>query len=271
MPPLPTIACKECGHVNEGERVYCHNCGTKLDRSTLAVQQQKIESNEQRRRRVYKLLNPNGWFSPIRFLREATKTVAYAALAAVFIDAALPPEDVPEMPQTKVAMDAPDLGIVLENLAATAPGQKFRISEKEINGYLKNTVRTKPDGNWLSSFVEFQRAFANIQPESFRITSQNAIYGYPFYTGLTFKLSNWENKSVHQIAGANVGRLWIPPEIAIYLIDFFDPVKNALKRELASLDRIGAVEAKQGEVIVASPGVSAPATSATTPSPTPRP
>ena len=32
---MATLTCKECQHVNEEARIYCHNCGTKLDRSLL--------------------------------------------------------------------------------------------------------------------------------------------------------------------------------------------------------------------------------------------
>ena len=34
-PSGPTLTCSQCGFANETERVYCHNCGAKLDRSLL--------------------------------------------------------------------------------------------------------------------------------------------------------------------------------------------------------------------------------------------
>ena len=33
----PKLTCGQCGYENEPERVYCHNCGTKLDRSVSSV------------------------------------------------------------------------------------------------------------------------------------------------------------------------------------------------------------------------------------------
>lgn len=32
------LICTQCNHENEVERIYCHNCGSKLDRSQLPVE-----------------------------------------------------------------------------------------------------------------------------------------------------------------------------------------------------------------------------------------
>jgi hypothetical protein len=32
---MTKLACTECQHQNEVQRIYCHNCGAKLDRSAL--------------------------------------------------------------------------------------------------------------------------------------------------------------------------------------------------------------------------------------------
>jgi len=243
--------------------VYCHNCGNKLDRSTLAVQQQKVETPEQRRKRVHKLLNPNGWFSPWRFLRQGLKTVACAAVTAILIDAALPPDGVPAMPQTKVVVDAPDLGVVLDNLATARSGQKVLITENELNGYLKNTVRAKRDTSWLASFVEFERVFSNLEPGTLRLTVQNAVYGYSVYSGLTYKVAISNHKLAPTLAYSNFGRLRVPQELAVYTTVLFNSVKETLKRERDSLEKIAWAEVKKGEVILASPGTAEPGTSAT--------
>ena len=38
---MATLTCAECGFVNEAERVYCHNCGKKLDRSLIPKEDPK--------------------------------------------------------------------------------------------------------------------------------------------------------------------------------------------------------------------------------------
>ena len=63
--PEPTkpvnLTCEQCGHENEAERVYCHNCGGKLDRSLLPKEDPKTSTQaavEAARKHVAKMTNP---------------------------------------------------------------------------------------------------------------------------------------------------------------------------------------------------------------------
>ena len=260
MPPLPTIACKECGHVNEGERVYCHNCGNKLDRSILVIQQQKKnESAEQRRQRVLKMLNPNSGLPIHRILRETFKTLLYAALAAILIDAALPPQDVPPMPKTKLVDLVPGFETGLENLVSMPAGQKLFAPEDQINAYLKNHVRARKDTDWLASLVEFQRVFANLGNNTYRLTVQNAVYGYPLYAGITYSVRNQSNTVTVVPTGANLGRLSIHPDLARYTTGLLQSIFDALKHERELLERsVAHAEVEKGGVTIVARGPTAP-------------
>ena len=58
MPTMEVkLTCGQCGYANEPERVYCHNCGSKLDRSVLPKEEakRKEESPETARRIVARL------------------------------------------------------------------------------------------------------------------------------------------------------------------------------------------------------------------------
>ncbi len=66
-PINPILKCPQCEYANEPERVYCHNCGAKLDRSLLPqVKEAKEKQDQERaRRRVKKLTNPElGFIRP---------------------------------------------------------------------------------------------------------------------------------------------------------------------------------------------------------------
>ena len=53
-----TLVCKQCNFENEPERVYCHNCGAKLDRSLLPPEATKREDPVIVQERVRKLVRP---------------------------------------------------------------------------------------------------------------------------------------------------------------------------------------------------------------------
>ena len=97
-PPTPAnLPCAQCGYVNEAERVYCHNCGSKLDRSTLARRMTKgQDSPEKARKRISKLTNPKAGF-----IFQEVKTFFKVEISAVIIAALFlisqKPDGVPEV------------------------------------------------------------------------------------------------------------------------------------------------------------------------------
>jgi hypothetical protein len=87
------LTCAQCGYENEPERVYCHNCGNKLDRSLLPVETETAqESADIARKRILKMTRPGG--SPFRHVGTFFKTVAWGAVVAALALAALPPAGV---------------------------------------------------------------------------------------------------------------------------------------------------------------------------------
>src|SRR3982751_1779111 len=95
--PTPTLQCKECAYENEPERVYCHNCGAKLDRSVLPKEDQlRRESPDRARKRIMRMTNPGA--SPVRYAITTTlKVLAWAAFIAVGILTCLAPDNVPPL------------------------------------------------------------------------------------------------------------------------------------------------------------------------------
>ncbi len=52
------LVCPECQRQNEPERIYCHDCGARLDRSALAKVAPKGEDPKETHRRLHKLFDP---------------------------------------------------------------------------------------------------------------------------------------------------------------------------------------------------------------------
>src|SRR5881394_2951290 len=75
---MTKIVCGECRHENEAERIYCHNCGERLDRSAAAAQKPIVDPTETHRR-LQKMLGPP---SRVRHNFFAVSKLVLAAVAA---------------------------------------------------------------------------------------------------------------------------------------------------------------------------------------------
>ena len=117
-----TIVCKQCNYANEPERVYCHNCGAKLDRSLLPKEPVKNpkESVEKTRRRVKKMTNPaRGFF--LHWQKLLPQTILLAVSCAGLIQAARPPGGVPKVPSREDLLDTQPLAEQIEAQESCRP------------------------------------------------------------------------------------------------------------------------------------------------------
>src|SRR6185369_3109583 len=88
------LTCPECRRENEPERIYCHDCGARLDRSVLAKVAPKKEDARDTQRRLRSMLDPGRAKMRLTFFR-ISKLILGACALAVLIQMLLPP-DVPE-------------------------------------------------------------------------------------------------------------------------------------------------------------------------------
>ena len=96
-PSTNSLPCEQCGYANEPERVYCHNCGSKLDRSLLpTVEEKKQDHPDKVRKRIEKMTNPKSG-SVGREIKALFKVAFFSALVAVIILLVQKPDDLPEL------------------------------------------------------------------------------------------------------------------------------------------------------------------------------
>src|SRR5882762_5994149 len=86
---MTKLVCSECRHENEAERIYCHNCGERLDRSVVAAKQKGTDPQEAHRR-LQKMLGPPNRTRQNFF--AVSKLALAAAVVAALVEIALPPE-----------------------------------------------------------------------------------------------------------------------------------------------------------------------------------
>lgn len=242
--PEVKLTCGQCSYVNEHERVYCHNCGSKLDRSVLPKPDAnaKGETPDMERKRVTKMMNPSST-SVGRELFTLVKVVSGAAACAAVLLLALKPDDVPEVKRDILPRP---ITMELSDALAIPQPRSITFSEADVNGHLAKSVKAKEG---LVPGVEFTRMYVSFLGENvLRVSTEQSLLGYPIYSGIKMKVGVEGGKFKAECAGGNFGRLSVHPLLMKYADVAFQKLWTALKRERDQMDRMQSVKVEKGSI-----------------------
>jgi len=245
---MAEITCKQCGHVNEGERVYCHSCGAKLERSLLPEDPKPETTREKERDRIKKLTNPPRDLIA-RELSTICLVVLWGAVAAALIQIARPPDGVPTMSKEH-ALEAPQIDMDLEG-ALQSP-QKIALTEDGINAFLRNKIKAGEPG--LAGTVKFERVFVKLDDGVCGVVSQRAFLGYPLYGTILYRLAIADNKLQATCVGGYFGRLPVNPKLMASLTVIYQDLWDKLKPEHKVLDQMASIEVTKKDGVIVSTG-----------------
>lgn len=230
------LICPECRRENEAERIYCHDCGARLDRSALAKIAPKGEDAKETQRRLRTMLDPQRAKMRLMFFK-ISKLILGAFVAAALIQMVLPP-DVP--PSKKSEEFPPQINLDIENAAITPGAPPLQYTEAQVNAYLGSALKSKKPA--LSKLLQFERAIVHFEAQICRITTQRSIFGFSFYTTTSSKatLENGTLKAAN--IGGRIGRLPIHPLLMKYADPIFGDLWMALDRERKAVSKMNAIE-----------------------------
>lgn len=230
------LICPECRRENEPERIYCHDCGARLDRTALAKIAPKGEDAKETQRRLRTMLDPQRAKMRLMFFK-ISKLILGAFAAAALVQMLLPP-DVP--PRTKTGEFPPQINLDLENAAMNHSTTPLRYTEAQVNAYLGSALKSKQAV--LSKLVQFERATVNFDENVCLITVERSLFGFSVFTGTASKvtLDNGTLKASNN--GGRIGRLPIHPLLMKYADPIFADLWTALERERKSVAKMGAIE-----------------------------
>lgn len=247
-PPL-TLVCPECRRENEPERIYCHDCGARLDRSAVVARAEKTaESPDQTHQRLMGMFNQRQ--AKVRlWLVRALKLVLGAGIAATVMQMLLAPEvPAPGDGKTLSKMISMDLEMMTQNRRPAV----LRYSEEEVNAFLASSLRNKK-ANLSHYFLDFDRALVGFNPGTCKVSVARQIFGYPLYTTTVYSGQKVDGKfQVTPVSGL-VGRLPLHPALLKYTGFLSKDVLASFERERRLLDRVGEVEFLDKGVAFAAP------------------
>jgi hypothetical protein len=244
------LICPECRRENEPERIYCHDCGTRLDHSALGPR--KADSTETAadvHKRVSGMFDGRG-VRARAFLVKSVKLLLAAGVAAALVLMLLPPPGLP--PVTKSETFPPQISLDLEGLTQYHRPPQLHYSDGEVNAYLAYVLGKKKEIlNHL--LFDFERAFVKFHPGRCKITVGRSIFGYSIYTSGLFTAEVQGGKLNAAAESGTIGRLPIHPKLMPYANFLFGDAVRALERERKLVARVGALEMRDKEIIFVAP------------------
>jgi len=256
--PPPPLVCKACGYANESQRVYCHNCGIKLNRDILSPPPQEQQAAaEKKHLEVKKIMSPQrGNFG--KTLKKLCKTLALAAVVGLLIDAALPPEGGILPGKGAEATEPLPLDSILENLVVAPAGKRIALREADINAYLRRE-RFNQLPSWLTDAVPLT-ALVHFEDNVATFTLLGNAGGWPLCVTLSGHLKIDKTAGlVATCTGGSIGRIQIPAELAVYAGSAIPLLLDSMKHERELLGQLGSIEIGKQQVVLGARGLSVPA------------
>ena len=261
-----TLVCQECQKENEAERIFCHACGTRLDRTALATKKSVNEKPEDAHQRIQRMFDPHRGRLRRTFFKFSKVLLAAFATAAVL--QIVLPQDLPSA-KKEIGMP-PQINFDLENAELYHRPAQLHYTSEQATEYLGSALKMKQK-DLDKPLLDFKRALVKFDEGSCTLTVERSLFGYPLHQRAAFSVNIVEGKIKATNKGAWIGRLPIHPIFMEYGSVIFADVLSALDREKKLVAKMGGIEFHDNAVVLASPMAATSSSAAPSPAATPSP
>lgn len=235
------LVCPECQRQNEPERIYCHDCGAKLDRSSLAKVAPKVEDPKATQKRLKYLLDPGRLRLRLMFF-QVSKLLLGACVLAGLIEMLLRPDNLPA-PLKNIELQ--QINLELEKAVESHAPTPLQFTDSQVNNFLVNVGKSKQ--TVLSKYLKFERAIVNFDEGVCRITVERSLLGYSVFHSISYKLTIQNgtlgvSTLTASTTGGTIGRLPIHPKLMGYVDVLFRDLWTALDSEKKLVLKMGTIE-----------------------------
>lgn len=235
---MTRLVCPECRHENEPERIYCHNCGGRLDRS--AVRKEKAateESPEVTHARLKRLMDPARGRSKAIGLKLG-KILLGAALAAAVVELLLPPDLPPEVKNVELA---PMISMDLLSAIESRQPAKLVYSQQQVNDYLSSTIR-RSNGPAKQGYFPIKRLYSQFDEGKFGINTAYNCFGLTIYVAGSYRVQIDQGKIAANCENGHIGRMPVHPLVMQRLGLLLGKTWATLEREKKQVARLAGIE-----------------------------
>ena len=221
---MKSIKCSQCGHENDSTRVFCQECGARLERvagdePTISAPT-KVPAASRFRGRAAATGLAGTIFG---FIRGLVSTAMLAAILAAFIQMARQPDDVPPA-QPANEVQAGQLLHTVQVLSGSNYARTVDISQAQANNYLAASIVPDPATSNSSFRADFSRAFVVIRSGELKFFVEQRLFGWPIYMYLITVPEPAGGKASLRVTGGGIGRMPITPRLMPLLEGIMRPV-----------------------------------------------
>jgi hypothetical protein len=238
------LTCEKCFHQNEKERVYCHNCGEKLDRSVLPKpeEEKEYEKPEETQKRVKKLMDPHrGWLR--RDAKIFLQVVVFAAVVATFFLFWQSPDFVPPLKPDELPLRYAN-DEWRDAMAVRAP-RRVTLTDAQINYDLARMIKI---GESSIPGFKFDRPFVHCEPGIITITAQYSMWDMPMYCSISYHPAVKNGVFSAEVIGVHFGRLGVDPKAKAVGELALGAVFKAFDEDAKQFSRLAEVTVDEGTI-----------------------
>jgi hypothetical protein len=249
------IKCGQCGHDNDLTRVFCQNCGTRLERGDQTPVAAGPSVTPVPVKRKSKSQGPSAIAMIGQLLRAIVSIAFFGAVLALFIQLGRAPEGIPAASTTIDEAAASGLYDALKAVTVS-PFRRppMEIKQEQINNYLASRL-TSASSSGPSLGAQFVRVFVVLNDGSFQFYVERKYLGLSVYFRIDCEpLSSQEGASAI-VKGGAIGHVPLHPVILrLVQARVITPAVDALSEQLDILRKADDVKIKQGAAFIGWPG-----------------
>ncbi len=233
---MKSIKCGQCGHENDPTRVFCQNCGERLERpageEAEAARPTKVPSETRFRSRA----DRTGFVASVfGFIRRIISTALFAALLAVLIQMVRRPDGIPPA-QPANEVQAGQLLHNVQVLSGSNYARSMDISQAQINNYLAASIVPDPAAGHSVFRADFSRALVVIKSGALVFFVEQRLYGRPIYMYLDTVPEGSAGKLGLRVTGGGIGRMPLHPRLMPLLEMIMRPVISSTSEPASVLE-----------------------------------
>ena len=235
---MTKLVCPDCQHENEPERIYCHSCGARLDRSKMSAAAVPVGDPDIKTQAHLKKLLQGGQGDAKRAALKLAKVLLGALCVAALIVMALPP-DLP--PATKNYTFAPMINMDMVSATSGHQGAALVYKEEQVNSYIASNLRRK-DNPASQGYFPLRRVLVRFEEGVCGIDTERQLLGYSIYSGSSYRVKIDNGKVIGTTTSGYIGRMPIHPALMKYADILLQKAWDSLARERTSVAKLASIE-----------------------------
>jgi len=235
---LTKLICPDCQHENESERIYCHSCGARLDRSKLVPTAAALGESDVQTQKHLKKMFQGGQGNLKRAALKLAKVLLGAVCLAALIVMAMPP-DLPAAPKSYTF--APMINMDMVSATSNHQGAALVYNEEQVNSYVAANLRRK-DSPANQGYFPLRRVLIRFDEGLCGITTERQLFGYSIYSGSTYRVKIENGKITSTSTSGYIGRMPIHPALMKYADVMLQKAWDSLARERNSVAKLACIE-----------------------------